>query len=76
MHLFSQLTLLPHPSGKKRRIVGYLVTQKDLVDPATYLGVSMYEYSKRNVSSGQLLRKPQMSELVNPTTTTPVGMYS
>ena len=36
---------VPSQSMRKQWIVGFLVTQKDLVDPATYLGVSMYKYS-------------------------------
>ena len=39
----------PHQSSRKHRVVGFLVTQKDLEDPASYLGVRMHEYSKRKV---------------------------
>ena len=30
-----------HQSSRKYRIVGFLVTQKDLMDPASFLGVHM-----------------------------------
>ena len=39
----------PQQSSRKCRIVGFLVTQKDLADPATFLGVRMCEYSTRKV---------------------------
>ena len=39
----------PHQSMSKCRIVGFLVTQKDLVDPGSFLGVKMCEYLTRNV---------------------------
>ena len=39
----------PHQSMRKCRIVGFLVTQKDLVDPASFLGVHMDQYSTRKV---------------------------
>ena len=34
-----------HQSSRKCRIVGFLVTQKDLVDPASFLGVHMDRHS-------------------------------
>ena len=38
-----------HESSKKQRVVGLLVTQKDLVDPASFLGVHMDEQPSRRV---------------------------
>ena len=34
-----------HQSSRKYRIVGFLVTQKDLMDPTFFLGVYMDRYS-------------------------------
>ena len=39
----------PHQSMRKCRIVGFLVTQKDLVNPVSFLGVHMNKYSTRKV---------------------------
>ena len=35
----------PVQSSRKCRIVGFLVTQKDLMDPTSFLGVYMDRYS-------------------------------
>ena len=39
----------PHQSMRKCRIVGFIVTQKDLVNPASFLGVHMNKYLTRKV---------------------------
>ena len=50
LQTFADIVELPaHQSSRKHRIVGFLVTQKDLVDPATFLGVRMYEYANKKV---------------------------
>lgn len=38
-----------YQSNRKHKIVGFLATQKDLVDPASFLGVHMDERSSRRV---------------------------
>ena len=38
-----------HQSSRKHKIVGLLVTQKDLLDPESFLGVRMDEHSNRRV---------------------------
>ena len=49
LQTFADIEELPaHQSSRKHRI-GFLVTRKDLVDPATFLGVRMYEYANKKV---------------------------